>query len=114
MAETDDFIPTKLGIYSKFFPYKCPREEEQIMRKAANDVGYKAMEYGSYYSAANLDDLDKMRLTAFHFSLKAHRESLRNETAPILAQLNRLNIRLEDFLNRHRPKEDKKNNEFYA
>ncbi|GHT02115.1 hypothetical protein AGMMS49525_05040 [Bacteroidia bacterium] len=102
MASENEFLKINLGIYGKYFPYKCKRTEEEIARRAARLFDAKLMGYSTYYSGTTLDESALLRLTGFHFSWEALEEKSKNESGPIMAKVHRLNVELEDFLKQNR------------
>jgi cell division protein ZapA len=81
---------------NKYYPYRCKRSEEGIVRKAATKLRNKFLDYNSYYSRANFDASDILTLVGFHFSC----ELLKNETSGSLLfdKIEQLNKELEEYI----------------
>ncbi|NDV79892.1 cell division protein ZapA [Dysgonomonas sp. 511] len=67
MEPTDDHLIINLRIADMRYPLRVKRREEEIYRKAADEIDYKIGQYKSYFTGSEsqaLRDTDYMAMTA--------------------------------------------------
>ncbi|MDR2844193.1 MAG: cell division protein ZapA [Candidatus Symbiothrix sp.] len=94
----EDFFKIQLKLVDKHFPYTCKRSEEANLRKAATNLTDKYMEYSSYYSQADFEQKDLLKLVGFHFSLELLEDNQKEDMSPLVNKIEQLNKELEIYL----------------
>jgi cell division protein ZapA len=98
----DENFKIKLELANnKFYPYKCKRSDEGILRKAATKLRNKFLEYNSHYSRCGFDVNDTLALVGFHFSLELLllEKEYQEDVSTLLNKIEQLNKELEKYVN---------------
>ncbi len=92
----DDKLTIKLNIAGRPCPLVIEREEEEEIRKAAQLINSKIAKYREKY--ANMDPMDLLTVTALQFTVKMLEAEKRNDTEPILDEVQRISAKLDAVL----------------
>jgi cell division protein ZapA len=93
-----DAFQIQLKIADKYYPLKCNRSEEGIIRKAASNVNDKLLKYNSAYEKANFEKKDLLALVAFHISLENLTAKKIEDISPLFDKIEQLNKEVEEYL----------------
>ena len=93
----DNLQKISIFIGSKSYTLNVPRENEEILRKAAKDVNLLLAKLQSQYQAENEDYL---AVAAMEFAVKALSLEANAGTEKEAKELTELDNRLSDYLNR--------------
>ena len=90
--------PIQLKIADKYYPLKCKRSEEGVIRKAASNINNKLLKYSSAYSRVDFETKDLLALVAFHVSYENLTFQNKEDMSPLFDRIEQLNKELEEYL----------------
>lgn len=97
MSEENSTISINVSIANKSFPMTVKsQEEEEIYRAASKRIQNMISKFHEKYNGA--DPLDFLYFTAFQHTVALIREEKKNDTGPILNEIERINIKLDEFI----------------
>jgi cell division protein ZapA len=82
----DDHLIINLRVADMKYPLRIDRKEEEIYRRAANEIDYKLVQYKSYFTGSSdhsLRDVDYMAMTSIQAVAEKVEHQLRAETFEI-------------------------------
>lgn len=96
MAE-ESSITIKVNIAGKLCPMTIKREEEEIIRKAAQLINNKISKYQERYTA-HTDTFDFLAVTALQHTIAMIQAENRNDTEPVLNEIEKISLRLDEII----------------
>jgi len=97
MPDNDEF-KIQLRVADKVYPIFCKRSEEWLFRKAATAINDKIFQYGSRFAEAKLELKDLVTMAAIHISAENLLLKQKEDTSPMLKQIELLDKELEEYL----------------
>lgn len=91
----DDKLNIKLMIADAYYPLKIERKEEEIVRKAANQINDKLNKYRAHFPNLPLEKY--LVMIALDISTEKLRQENKNDTGPYTEKLKELTKELEDY-----------------
>lgn len=98
----DEHLIINLRVADTRYPLRVKRKDEEIYRKAANEIDYKLGQYRNYFtgdSLLSLHDKEYMAMTAIQAVAEKVECQLRADSFE--AKIESLNRELDDFLKTH-------------
>lgn len=95
----DDHLIINLRVADMRYPLRVNRKDEEIYRKAANEIDYKLVQYKNYFtgdSSGSLRDVDYMAMTSIQAVAEKVEHQLRAETFE--AKIKDLTKELDNYL----------------
>lgn len=93
----DSSITIKVNIAGKLCPMTIKREEEEIIRKAAQLINNKISKYQERYSSHD-DVSDFLAVTALQHTVAMMQYEKRNDTEPVLDEIQKISLRIDDII----------------
>ena len=97
----NDKIKINLQMAGASYPLTIYREEEEIVREAANQVDIRLNAYRQHYPGVSNERL--MGMVAYQFALENLRLKDRNDTAPYTQKIRELTETLETYFKEAKP-----------
>lgn len=98
MSEKDSTVSIHVSIAGKKFPITAKsQEEEEIYRTASKRINDMISKFQAKYGGM-ADPLDFLYLTAFQHTVTLIQAEKRNDTEPILNEIEKINIKLDEFI----------------
>ena len=97
MPDNDEF-KIQLRVADKVFPILCKRSQEWLFRKAATAINDKILQYSSRFAGAKLELNDLVTMAAIHISAENLLLKQKEDTSPMLKQIEQLDKELEEYL----------------
>lgn len=91
----DDKLNIKLMIADAYYPMKIDRNEEEIVRKAANQINDKLNKYRTRFPNLPLEKY--LVMITMDFANASLKSDNRNDTSPYTEKLTELTEELEDY-----------------
>lgn len=98
----NDYFTVNLRIADTRYPLRIRRKEEEMFRKAANDIDYKLSQYKGYFTdrlSQPLQDKDYMAMTAIQAMSEKVEEQMRVDSFE--KKINELTLKLDDYLKKY-------------
>jgi len=98
----DEHLIINLRVADMRYPLKVKRKDEEIYRKAADEIDYKLGQYKNYFTgggAQPLQNSDYMAMTAIQALSEKVEQQFRAESFE--SKVKKLNQELEIFLKKH-------------
>ena len=98
MSEKDSAISINVSIANKKFPIIAKsQDEEEVYRAASKRIDDMISKYQAKYGS-QADPLDFLYLTAFHHTVALIQAEKRNDTAPIIKDIETINKRIDELV----------------
>lgn len=98
MSEKDSSVSINVTIANKKIPIVAKdQSEEEVFRVAAKRINDTIAKFQAKYGA-QADPLDFLYLTAFQHAVSLIQVEKQNDTAPILSEIEKINIKIDEFL----------------
>ncbi len=95
MSEKDSSVSINVSIANKKFPIIAKnQDEEEVYRAASKRINDMISKFQARYGS-QADPLDFLYLTAFQHTVALILAEKRNDTAPILEEIARINIKID-------------------
>lgn len=95
----ENSITIKVNIAGKLCPMTIKREEEEIIRRAAQLINNKIAKYQERYSA-HTDSFDFLAVTALQHTIAMIQAEDRNDIEPVLYEIEKIGIKIDEIVNR--------------
>jgi len=98
----DEHLIINLRVADMRYPLRVKRQDEEVYRKAANEIDYKLGQYRNYFtgdSSQSLQDKEYMAMTAIQAVAEKVEYQLRAESFE--AKIKELTQELENYLKGH-------------
>ena len=98
----DEHLIINLRVADTRYPLRIKRKDEEVYRKAANEIDYKLGQYRSYFtgdSLQSLHDKEYMAMTAIQAVAEKVEHQLRVQSFE--AKIESLDREFENFLKKH-------------
>ncbi len=95
----DDHLIINLRVAETRYPLKVKRSEEEVFRKAADEIDYKLGQYKNYFtgdSSRSLQNTDYMAMTAIQAVAEKVEQEMRAELFE--AKIEELTLELDKYL----------------
>jgi cell division protein ZapA len=102
MPDNDEF-KIQLRVADKVYPIFCKRSEEGLFRKAATAINDKIFQYSSRFSGTKFELKDLLAMAAVHISVENMLFKQKEDTSPLLEQIELLDNELKEFLQSFEP-----------
>ncbi|WP_251623462.1 cell division protein ZapA [Odoribacter lunatus] len=97
MSEKDTAVSIHVSIADKKFPIIAKnQDEEEVYRAASKRINDMISKFRAKYGS-QADPLDFLYLTAFQHTVALIRAERRNDTEPILDEIEKLNRRIDEI-----------------
>lgn len=96
----DDKIKIKLQIADSYYPLTIPREDEEIIRRAAKQINDKLNKYRAHFP--NLEPEKFLAMVALDLSADNLRLKMKNDTQPFVDKIKELTIELEEYFSKEK------------
>ncbi len=98
MSEKDSGVTIHVSIANKKFPIIArSEEEEEIYRAASKRINDMISKFQAKYGT-QADPLDFLYLTAFQHTVALIQTEKRNDTEPILNEIEKMNIKIDELI----------------
>lgn len=98
MSEKDSAVSIHVSIANKKFPIIAKsQDEEEIYRAASKRINDMISKFQAKYGA-QADPLDFLYLTAFQHTVVLIQAERKNDTEPILNEIEKINIKIDEFI----------------
>lgn len=98
MSEKDSTVSINVSIANKKFPIIAKsQEEEEIYRAASKRINDMISKFQAKYGT-QADPLDFLYLTAFQHTVALIQAERKNDTKPILDEIEKINIKIDEFI----------------
>lgn len=94
----DDKLSIKVNVADRYYPLKIERKDEEKIRKAANLINEKVLQYKVRYQ--DKDTQDFLAMAALQFVTRVIEMENNVTIAPFEQRLKELNEELEEYLKR--------------
>lgn len=97
----DDHLIINLRVADMRYPLRIKRRDEEVFRKAANEIDYKLGQYRNYFTGGSsylLQNADYMAMTAIQAVAEKVEHQMRAESFEL--RIKDLTHELEDYLKR--------------
>ena len=94
----DDKLSIKVNVADRYYPLKIERKDEEKIRKAANLINEKVLQYKQRYLDKDVQDF--LAMAALQFVTRVIEMEDKLDIAPLEQKLQELNEELEDYLKR--------------
>ncbi len=96
MSEDEDKIRINITLAGIAYPLTIRRDDEEIYRKAARQVGIYINKYKEKYPKVTHEMA--LAMVAYHFSLASLMQQNRNDTTPFTDKIRELNSEMDTML----------------
>jgi len=96
----DDKLSIRINIGDKYYPLRIERDEEELIRKAAELINDKLTQYRSKYSERDMVDL--LAMTALQYTKRFIEHETNDDLAVFNEEIKQINIELEDYINQNK------------
>jgi cell division protein ZapA (FtsZ GTPase activity inhibitor) len=94
----DDKLSIKVNVADRYYPLKIERKDEEKIRKAANLINEKVLQYKVRYQDKDIQDF--LAMAALQFVTRVIEMENNVTIAPFEQKLKELNEELEEYLKR--------------
>ena len=96
----DDKLSIRINIGDKYYPLRIERNEEEMIRKAADMINDKLNQYRSKYSERDMVDL--LAMTALQFTKRFIENDNNDEFAVLNEEIKQINIELGEYIDQNK------------
>lgn len=93
----DNSITINVNIAGKLCPLTIKRDEEEVIREAAQRINNKISKYRERYSA-HTDPLDFLAFTALQHTVALIEAEKKNDTEPLLNEIEKINLKIDELI----------------
>jgi len=94
----EDKLTIRVNVADRFYPLKIGRQDEEKIRRAAKLINERILQYKQKYTDKDVQDF--LAMAALQYVVKVLDCDQKTDMAPILEEVRKLNLELEEYLDK--------------